>query len=163
MRGKITIVLVGSGLAFTSVALAASPPVGGGHYKGMDDSNTFYPTNRTVTLVVTKNRANFASGRLNFVLKGQAGLGSCAGQAYATLSPTHGRQITANGTFDLHGHFTFKVPTPYGPATYNASATIKGDFNSGGRKVSGTLQETATGKGLTCHSGIVHFSAAMVK
>lgn len=163
MRGKITIILVGSGLAFTSAALAVTPPVRGGHYKGTDDSKTFYPTNRTVTLVVTKNNANFASGRLNFVLKGQAGLGSCAGQAYVTLSPTHVRQITARGMFDLHGHFTFKVPTPYGPVSYKTSATIEGGFSNGGKNVSGTLQETATSKGLTCHSGTVHFTAALVK
>lgn len=164
MRRKLTIILVGSSLAFASVALAATaPPVGGGHYRGTDDSKTLFPTNRTVTLVVTNDKANFASGRINFVLKGRAGLGSCAGQAYVTLSPTHVRQITAKGTFDLHGTFTFKVPTPYGPVSYKTSAATKGAFSQAGRKVSGTLEETASSKGLTCHSGTVHFAAVLVK
>jgi hypothetical protein len=113
--------------------------------------------------VVTQDKANFAGGRINFVLNGQGGLGSCAGQAYVTLSPTHARQITATGTFDLHGHFTFKAPTPYGPVRYKASVTIKGGFGDAGKKVSGTLQETASSKGLTCHSGTVHFTAALMK
>jgi hypothetical protein len=164
MRGKLTIIVLVSGLVFASAAWAAtSAPVGGGHYKGKDNSKTFYPTNRSVTLAVTKNKANFASGRINFVLKGQAGLGSCAGSAYVTLTPTHARQISTKGTFDLHGHFTFKVPTPYGPVRYKTSATIKGGFSDVGKKVAGTLQETASSQGLTCRSGVVRFTAALVK
>lgn len=163
MRRKVAVTVVLAGLLFASAALAASsPPVAGGVYKGKDDSKTTFKTNRSVTLKITKNRANFARGRFNLVLKGQGGLGSCAGQAYVTLSPTKARQISSRGTFNLHGHFVFKVPTPYGPTSYKASVAIKGAFSSHGKKVAGTLRETAAGKGLTCRSGTVHFSATLV-
>lgn len=163
MRRKLTVIVPAAGLAFASAALAASPPTAGGTYKGTDDSKSSFPTNRSVTLVVSHSRANFAKGRINFVLHGQGGLGSCAGQAYATLGPTRVRQISRQGTFDLHGQFKFVVPTPYGPATYKATVTIKGGFGNAGKKVTGTLQETATGRALTCRSGTVHFTAALVK
>jgi hypothetical protein len=161
LRAAVTVVL--AGLLFASAALAASsPPVAGGRYKGTDDSKSTFKTNRSVTLQVTKNRANFAHGRFNLALKGQGGLGSCAGQAFVTLSPTKARQISPRGTFNLHGRFVFKVPTPYGPASYKASVAIKGAFSSHGKKVAGTLRETAASKGLTCRSGTVHFSASLV-
>jgi hypothetical protein len=47
---------------FSSVALAspASSPVGGGHYKGSDDSTASFSTDHSVALVVSKNGAEFA-------------------------------------------------------------------------------------------------------
>jgi hypothetical protein len=161
LRAAVTVVL--AGLLFASAALAASsPPVAGGRYKGTDDSKSTFKTSRSVTLQVTKNRANFAHGRFNLALKGRGGLGSCAGQAFVTLSPTKVRQISRRGTFNLHGRFVFKVLTPYGPSSYRASVSIRGAFSSHGRKVAGTLRETAASKGLTCRSGTVHFRAALV-
>jgi hypothetical protein len=164
MRGKLTIILFIGSLAFASAALAAtSPPVGGGHYKGHDDATGVGKVNRNVTMTVTKNKANFARARMNFVLKGQVGLGSCAGPAFITITPTKSRQITPAGTFDLHGHFTFKVATPYGAQAYKTVVTIKGAFSDHGKKVGGTLVETATHKKFSCHSGTVHFTAALTK
>jgi hypothetical protein len=164
MRGKLIIILLISSLAFATAALAAtSPPVGGGHYKGRDDAKAAYKINRGVTMTVTKNKANFARAQMNFVLRGQGGLGSCAGPAFITITPTKTRQITPAGTFDLHGHFTFKVPTHYGPVAYKTAVTIKGAFSDHGQKVGGTLVETATHKSFSCHSGTVHFTAALTK
>jgi hypothetical protein len=164
MRGKIFIILLVASLVFASAALAASSaPVGGGHYKGSDDSKASYKSSRSVTLAVTPNKANFASGRMNFVLKGQAGLGSCAGPAYVSFIATHSRQISKSGTFDLHGLFKFTVPTPHGGQTYKVSAAIKGGFSDHGKKVSGTLRETATHKSFSCRTGTVHFSASLTR
>ena len=164
MRRTVISILLISSLVVVSAALAAtSPPVGGGHYKGSTDSKTFYKTNNSVTLAVTKNRQQFAQGRMYFVLQGRGGLGSCAGQAYVTLSPSSHRQITPAGTFDLHGHFTFSVATPYGPQAYQTVVTVKGAFSDAGKQVGGTLNETASHKSFSCHSGTVHFTAALTK
>ncbi|MEO6857755.1 MAG: hypothetical protein ABI323_04120 [Solirubrobacteraceae bacterium] len=164
MRGKLTIILLVLSLVFASAALAASSaPVGGGHYKGSDNAKTRDKAGRSVKLAVTRNRANFASGLLNFVLEGHAVQGSCAGPAYVSLSPTHARQISKAGTFNLHGSFTFQVPTPHGGLTYKASVTITGGFSDHGQKVSGTLRETARHNNFSCHSATVHFSASLTK
>ena len=40
---------------------------------------------------------------------------------------------------------------------------IKGAFSDHGKKVGGTLVETATHKSFSCHSGTVHFTAALTK
>jgi hypothetical protein len=154
MKGAIAI-------AAAAAAVASSPPVGGGHYAGTDHFKASYPVKRTVTIAVTQNRANFASARFDFALGGQGGLGSCAGPAYVTVSRTKARQITRSGTFDLHGRFTFKVPTPYGPQKYPTTVTIKGAFSDAGKRVAGTLVETAVGRGLTCRSGVVRFTATL--
>ncbi len=164
MRGKLILILLMSGLVFTSVALAAtSAPVGNGRYTGRDNSRSFLKSSRSVTLIVTKNKREFAYGRLNFWLNGQLGLGSCAGPAYVSLIPSSQRQISPAGKFDLHGHFSFKVATPYGPQAYQVVARIEGAFGNRGRKVAGTLTETASHKGFSCHSGTVRFSAGLVK
>jgi hypothetical protein len=164
MRGKIFIILLVASLVFASAALAASSaPVGGGHYRGSDNAKTPSKAGRSVRLAVTRNQANFASGLLNFVLQGHAVQGSCAGPAYVSLSPTHARQISRAGTFDLHGRFTFTVSTPHGGLSYKTSVTINGGFSDHGRKVSGTLRETATHNNLSCHSGTVHFSASLTR
>jgi hypothetical protein len=162
MRGKVVTILLVLSLVFVSAALAASSaPVGGGHYRGSDNANTHNKAGRSVRLAVTRNRANFASGLLNFVLQGHAVQGSCAGPAYVSLSPTHARQISRAGTFHLHGRFTFTVSTPHGGLTYMTSVTINGGFGNHGHKVSGTLRETATHNNFRCHSGTVRFSASL--
>lgn len=166
MRGKLGILFVcGAFLVCTSFALAASTsaPVAGGRYLGRDDSRTLNGSRNSVTLAITRNRANFASGRLNFWLNGRGGLGSCAGPAYVYLSPTRSRQITRQGSFDLRGHFTFSSATPYGPVKYLATVAIKGAFASAGRHVSGTLAETARSKALTCRSGTLTFRATLAR
>jgi hypothetical protein len=163
MRGRLVTILCAFGMVFASAALAAAPPIGGGTYKGSDTSGTISGSSRSVTLSVTPNRANFAGGRFNFLLKGRAGLGSCAGPAYVYLSPTRVRQITRKGTFDLSGHFTFKAPTPYGSVKYATTVRIIGAFTSAGKRVSGTLSETARNKGLTCRSGLLHFKATLAR
>ena len=163
MRGKLTIGVLGATLLMASVALAATPPVHGGRYKGTDNSKVGH-SNNSVTIGVTKNGANFTRTRFNFLLKGQLGLGSCAGQAYVTVGPTKARQISLKGTFNVSGSFTFTVPTgPYPPSKYTAHVSIRGAFSNAGRNVSGILQETASSKGLTCRSGKVKFAAKLVK
>ncbi len=164
MRGKLFTILLVLSLVFVSAALAASSaPVGGGHYRGSDNAKTHNKADRSVTLAVTRNKANFASGLLNFMLEGHAVQGSCAGPAYVSLSPTHARQISKGGTFNLHGRFTFKVSTPHGGLTYKASVTINGGFSDHGHKVSGTLRETATHNNFSCHSGNLRFSASLTR
>lgn len=161
---RFSAVLAGMSLIFASVAMAAtSPPVGGGHYNGTDHFKSFYPANHHMNVVVSKSRTQFRSGRFNFVLNGQGGLGSCAGRAYVTVGPSKTREIGAGGGFNLSGHFTFTVPTPYGGVKYHATATIKGAFKNKGKEVTGTLRETARDKYLTCRSGAVNFSASLVK
>jgi len=163
MKVKLTILVLGASLVPAAMALAASAPVAGGHYKGTDNSR-FHHSNNSVTINVTKNGANFTHTRFNFVLSGQEGLGSCAGQAYVTVGSTKARQITRAGTFSLRGTFTFSVPTgPYPATKYTAHVTIAGAFGDRGRKVTGTLRETASSRGLTCRSGKVKFAASLVK
>lgn len=154
--GKPTALLVVLTLLLAPAAVASTAPAGGGRYEGHDSSNS-----GTVTVVVTKNRANFASGRFNLTLSGQGGLGSCAGPAHLTLSPTHARQITRQGAFNLHSSFPFHVPSPYGPVSYEGQGIVQGSFSDHGKRVSGTVQESAISHGLTCKSGVVHFTAKL--
>lgn len=164
MRGYLVILLLTAGLVFTSVALAASsPPVGGGHYQGRDNAKAPFKINRSVTFTVTGNRQQFAYGRMNFLLRGQGGLGSCAGESYVTLSPSPQREISRAGSFNLHGRFSFTVPTPYGGLVYHAAARVKGAFSDRGRKLTGTVTETASRRGFSCHSGTVRFSAKLTR
>lgn len=148
-------VLVVAGL-IVPIGLASTPPIKAGHYKGED------ATKGTVTLAVTSTGVNFASGRFNLVLLGQAGRGSCVGPAHITLRPTRKTQITPGGTFKLSGTFPFREPST-DPQAFRGTgrSIVQGAFSDGGKRVSGTVQLTAIAKGLTCHSGVVHFTAAL--
>ncbi|MGH3001429.1 MAG: hypothetical protein ACRDM1_01965 [Gaiellaceae bacterium] len=143
--------------AVVPLALASTPPIKGGRYKGHD------ATKGTVALAVTSTGRNFSSGRFNLVLLGQAGRGSCVGPAHVTLQPTRVPQITPRGTFRLSGAFPFREPSP-DPQAFRGTgrSIVQGAFSDGGKRVSGTVQLTAVGKGITCRSGIVHFTAAAV-
>ena len=139
------------------LALASTPPIKAGHYKGQD------ATKGAVTLTVTSAGTNFANGTFNLVLLGQAGRGSCVGPAYINLHPTRTAQITPGGTFKLRGTFPFREPST-DPQAFRGTgrSLVQGTFSDGGKHVSGTVQLTAIEKGLTCHSGIVHFTASLV-
>ncbi len=139
------------------LALASSPPIEGGHYTGHD------ATKGVVTLAVSSTGANFASGRFNLMLLGQAGRGSCVGPAHVTLRPTRTLQITPRGTFKLSGTFAFREPST-DPQAFSGTghSTVQGAFSDGGKLVSGTVELTAIGTGgLACRSGIVRFTAAL--
>ncbi len=153
-------------LAVPVVALGALPRAGG-HYKGHTTARGV-SYKGPVSFVVTADRAHFASGKVWVDMKGgAAGLGSCVGTAYFTLSATKARQISLTGTFNLGGTFPFAVPVPKyisksGHLYYKGRATIKGHFSASGKQVSGTAQEWASSRRLSCKSGPVHFTAALV-
>lgn len=138
-------------------AAATVPPVAGGHYRGRDTAKG------TVTLAVSSTGRNFTSGRLDLTLLGQAGRGSCVGPAHVTLRPTRAPQITSRGTFNLSGTFPFREKST-DPQAFRGTghAIIRGAFSDNGKHVSGTVQMTASAPRLTCRSGIVHFTAALV-
>lgn len=155
-RPAILTALLVAGAA-APLALAASPPVKGGHYRGLDTAHG------TVTLTVSTTGANFTSGRFNLTLLGPMGRGSCAGAAHVTLGPSRKVQIGSRGTFDLSGTFPFREPSS-DPLAFRgtAHAVVHGSFSDGGKRVSGTVELTASESHLTCRSGIVHFTATLV-
>lgn len=166
--GSLAPVLHGRRLVFSATALAAgvivplalastTPPVDGGHYKGQDAMHG------TVTLAVSSSGRNFTNGRFNLTLLGQAGRGSCVGPAHVTLGPTRTAQITSRGTFDLSGTFPFRE-TSSDPQAFRGTgrAVIHGAFTDNGKRVSGTVAMTASEPHLTCRSGTVRFTAALV-
>lgn len=165
MKARLAAPIIVALVLSVPAAMAATLPVGGGHYKGKTDSKTFFPTDQTVTIVVSRDRANFTSGRLNFVLLGQAGRGSCVGPAFITLGPTAARAITRQGSVNSRRHFPYSV-TSSDPEAFRgtAFAILRASFSNQGRRVTGTLQMTVTspGGGLTCHSGLVHFAASLI-
>ena len=157
MQAKLAVPILAA-LVLVPIAMASTPPVGGGHYSGRD-----VPGNGIVTLAVKGNGANFASGTFNLVLLGQAGRGSCVGPAHIALHPSRVRQITRKGTFDLRGSFQFREPSS-DPQAFRgtAHAIVRGSFSDHGKRVSGTVQLTVTGRGgLTCHSGLVRYTASL--
>ncbi|HEV2591699.1 MAG TPA: hypothetical protein VGU02_07375 [Gaiellaceae bacterium] len=139
------------------LALASStPPIKGAHYRGED------ATRGAVTLTVSGTGANFTSGRFNVTLLGQAGRGSCVGPAHVTLTSTQAVQITPRGTFNLSGTFPFREPSP-DPQAFRgtAHAIVRGAFSNGGKRVSGTVEMTASAPHLTCRSGVIRFTATL--
>jgi hypothetical protein len=139
------------------IALASTPPINGGHYHGHDT------TKGTVTLTVTRSGANFANATFNLVLLGQAGRGSCVGPAHISLHPSSTRQITPQGTFKVSGSFPFREPST-DPQAFRGTgrAIVQGAFSDNGKRVSGTVQLTTIATGLTCRSGLIHFTATLV-
>ena len=84
------------------------------------------------------------------------------GPAHINPHSSSTRQITPLGTFKVSGSFPFREPST-DPQAFRGTgrSTVRGAFSDNGGKVSGTVQLTATGTGLTCRSGLIHFTATL--
>ena len=160
-RRIAALVCVGAVLA-APVAAWASQPRGGGQYDGHTTrAGTHYQG--TITFTVASDRAHFVKGTVWVYMHGShKGRGSCVGPGYFTLGPIHARQISTHGTFDLSGTFMFTVVSKSHSVKYDGRATITGKFTASGKRVSGTAEEWASRKGISCASGLVHYSAKLV-